>query len=645
MALRVAVVIVAASTMGYVYVYNSVKQSNLQQLEKYVQERGARESIPFLNIQNNLRIIADAYLKNISGPIPADNSKEFNRLFVRSPDGAWRRNPKGYDIDTQSGSYMSSRATLTLDDERRSLAAYRLTTAYGSAWINQMTDVFLASMDGIASTYLPGINWYTDVAPNLDFSKLSWVVAANKINNPSRAYAWTGIYFDTVAKSWMATCILPIDVNGKFSHYAGGDLLLDDILKRTSTDQLDGTYNLIFRSDGVLISHPKYVDEIKKHDGQYSLISGGDTHLKALFNTVSQSDHEHVIELKEYGEYLGVAHIEGPGWHFVTVFPKKIISATASEAAETFLWLGVGSLILELIILAAIIRGQVSVPLRNLSSKAARIRDGDLSTRCEVTTEDELGDLASSFNDMANAIQSNSEVLRQNNVALENRIAERTAVIERALSEQHQFMDMLTHELKTPLSVVRMALGVMKVEGRTKHHADQALADMSDVIERCRQMDQLEQRKLVLHAQRCRIDEVLSELRLNSGKPDRLSVAIDSLPEIVADQQLLRIVIGNLVNNAIKYSQPETIIDIHAESAPRNDKPGIRITIQNQPGAAGLPDPDQVFVKYYRSPGAHGKTGSGLGLYLVRNITELLGGHVAYDVVQEQVRFTLWIPC
>jgi signal transduction histidine kinase len=52
-----------------------------------------------------------------------------------------------------------------------------------------------------------------------------------------------------------------------------------------------------------------------------------------------------------------------------------------------------------------------------------------------------------------------------------------------------------------------------------------------------------------------------------------------------------------------------------------------------------------VFKKYYRSAGAHRKTGSGLGLYLVKNYMQLLGGQVSYSATDSQVEFGLWIPC
>jgi signal transduction histidine kinase len=233
----------------------------------------------------------------------------------------------------------------------------------------------------------------------------------------------------------------------------------------------------------------------------------------------------------------------------------------------------------------------------------------------------------------------------KHNLAIQDDLHKANEIAQKSLIEQGKFMAMLTHELKTPISVVRMALGAMKVQGTLKRHADHALEDMSDIVDLCRHVDSLEQKKLVPHPQRCDMNEILSEIQATSWSPDRLIITTGHLPELYTDQQLLRIVLSNLISNAIKYSLPGSQIDICAEMDQRNEKSGVRVAVLNHPGVAGLPDPELLFSKYYRSPGAHNKTGSGLGLYLVRSITELLGGQISYDVIQQKVRFTLWIPC
>jgi signal transduction histidine kinase len=222
--------------------------------------------------------------------------------------------------------------------------------------------------------------------------------------------------------------------------------------------------------------------------------------------------------------------------------------------------------------------------------------------------------------------------------------------------EQARFMLMLTHELKTPMAVVRMALDALKVEGPIKFRADQALLDMSQIVERCQQVEQLEQQGFTIAAQPCHLDAMLHDLQQKSQAPDRITLHLGALPAVLTDPLLLRIVLDNLLSNALKYAAPGTPIVVYAEQTRKNGVAGQLLRVQNQPGAAGLPDAARVFEKYYRSPGARQQTGSGLGLYLVRSIANLLGAEVAMQVhlaadsgadapAADVLSFSVWLAC
>ena len=208
--------------------------------------------------------------------------------------------------------------------------------------------------------------------------------------------------------------------------------------------------------------------------------------------------------------------------------------------------------------------------------------------------------------------------------------------------DQSRFMDMLNHELKTPLSVIRIAMGPESDADPIKRHAIQAAKDIDAVVERCLQADQMEQQKMAPKSQRCDIKLVLSEFQLNGTQ--EIEFHISQLPEIYSDPQLLHIVFSNLIGNALKYRKLQTPVQILAEPSTDQGRDGILVTVINIPGDAGMPDPERVFEKYYRSPGAHGNTGSGIGLYLVHNMMALLNGRVRYCPYANKVRFELWLP-
>jgi len=206
---------------------------------------------------------------------------------------------------------------------------------------------------------------------------------------------------------------------------------------------------------------------------------------------------------------------------------------------------------------------------------------------------------------------------------------------------KRQFLAMLTHEIKTPLSVARIALATMKAEGEPRLLIETAIDNMNDIVDRCSYADRLEHGQLRLHLGPCDLGEVVGEVVARSADPKRLEIVTGKPVWIDTDRALLEVLLGNLVDNALKYSPPDSRITIRVEPESSN---GVGIAVENWPAAA-LPDPERLFDRYYRGPGAHRKSGSGLGLYIVRGIASLLGGAVLYDVVEGKVRLRLQLPC
>jgi ABC-type nitrate/sulfonate/bicarbonate transport system substrate-binding protein/two-component sensor histidine kinase len=227
---------------------------------------------------------------------------------------------------------------------------------------------------------------------------------------------------------------------------------------------------------------------------------------------------------------------------------------------------------------------------------------------------------------------------------LNRRLLLANKVEQQTLLERHQFMDMLTHELKTPVSVVTLSLDQLTATTLQKRRATQALEDMSSLIERCQQLDLLEHQKPALQLQSCNVVEILTQIQANNPYPGRLTITSESLLDLTSDVRLLRMILGNLIKSALKYAPPLSPITISAQAATDANRAGIQICLLNLPGAAGLPDPAKIFEKYYRSPGAQKQSGSGLGLYLVRSFVTQLGGHVRYETEQGKAKFSLWLP-
>jgi signal transduction histidine kinase len=228
--------------------------------------------------------------------------------------------------------------------------------------------------------------------------------------------------------------------------------------------------------------------------------------------------------------------------------------------------------------------------------------------------------------------------------AVQLELAQQQIVIERQQrEEQSRFMAMLTHELKTPMSVVRMALGSLRLslgEQRILQHAERAVDDMNAVVERCTQADRIEQGLSLIQRETLVMAELVASVCDNCREPERLVRHPGTVPLLQSDSQLLRTILANLIDNALKYSPAGSKVNI--KWGGRDG--GLWFTVDNVAASAGMPDASKVFTKYYRSPGAHSKTGSGLGLYLVRGLCTQLQGTVTYLPEANIVRFEVWLP-
>ena len=121
-------------------------------------------------------------------------------------------------------------------------------------------------------------------------------------------------------------------------------------------------------------------------------------------------------------------------------------------------------------------------------------------------------------------------------------------------------------------------------------------------------------------------------------------ITISDLVAVDTDPQLLRVVLLNLLDNALKYSAPDTPVRVLATLQHTRAGAGVSVTVSNSLGPAGEPDARQLFRKFYRAPGARRRTGSGLGLYIAQGMARLLGGTLRYECDAQGVHFILGLP-
>lgn len=251
------------------------------------------------------------------------------------------------------------------------------------------------------------------------------------------------------------------------------------------------------------------------------------------------------------------------------------------------------------------------------------------------------------------------ENLQASEAQLERAVAQRTAELHRSLENEQALLEryirfgaFISHEFRNPLAIIKAqimllnketAKGINKIEQRTAAilNASERLSRLFDdwlSSDRLRQVSQeLSLSELVLEPwlQRC-----ITEYRERHSQHIIQLSYIQTLPTIIVDEPMLRIALGNLVDNAAKYSPPKTHIKIIVKTTADT----LKISIQDYGPGIAHELTEHVFEDYFR---AHpdNTPGLGLGLALVKRVIELHGGCISLKSNPgEGCCFTLKLP-
>ncbi len=210
--------------------------------------------------------------------------------------------------------------------------------------------------------------------------------------------------------------------------------------------------------------------------------------------------------------------------------------------------------------------------------------------------------------------------------------------IERAKTE---FVSLAAHQLRTPISTIKWyaemlsapeagALGEKQAKYVERIH--EGARNMNDLVHTLLNVSRLEMGTLPLAPEETDVSALLTNI-IEELAPDiqtkqlEVKTVFDVKP-ITTDPKLLRIVLQNLVSNAVKYTPEKGTITIRASQNGR----GAHIEVQDT--GFGIPplEQDKIFTKLYRAENAKQKVpaGNGLGLYMSKAITKILGGTISF---------------
>lgn len=304
--------------------------------------------------------------------------------------------------------------------------------------------------------------------------------------------------------------------------------------------------------------------------------------------------------------------------------PLQTVNAISNTFYRLFPWI----LLLILIVSATgawILSHLISKPVLEICMISKRMSEMDLTWRCNNSRTDELGVLAGSLNEMAGKLSASMEELKAANRQL------KADMIRQQQEEQRQrvFYAAVSHELKTPITILKgqlesMILGI----GDYKNH-DKYLPSSFDTVNRMEELvkeilmiSRLTRDGMNLKFSSVNLQKVLFDI-LSSYEPlaskKNIRILKTEIQETFAEveEHSFKKVVSNLLSNAIAYSPPESLIRVTLIK-------GI-LSVENT--GVWIPEHcfSELFTPFYRIEQSRNKNtgGSGLGLYIVKTILDL----------------------
>ena len=149
LALRVALVIILMTAISYYHVAALITDRSLEQLNKYIIERGHREGELFKLAEANHRVLKDYLIEQLQSPPNNEIESRFNKLVEKYSDGVTRNRRDKFDGSRESFIYIGKNVAINTEVQQRVLSFYDLSNQFGPAWHHRFQNVYFITLDNI----------------------------------------------------------------------------------------------------------------------------------------------------------------------------------------------------------------------------------------------------------------------------------------------------------------------------------------------------------------------------------------------------------------------------------------------------------------------------------------------------------------
>ncbi len=279
------------------------------------------------------------------------------------------------------------------------------------------------------------------------------------------------------------------------------------------------------------------------------------------------------------------------------------------------MWLAAAIVIVIAGLASLIFAGRITSPIKQLTKASRKIAAGQFQYRIPVSTHDEIGELAETFNAMAETLERNEQL-------------------------NQQLFAGIAHELKTPLTIIQGNLEAI-LDGVTEASPEKIAAIHTEtmllnrLINDLRDLTLAEAGQLKLQKKPVKVKSVARKVveliqPMLSEKQITMNIDVPArLPQAEADADRLTQILYNLVGNALRHTGENGTITLHAEP-PSPENPEITVSVADT--GEGIPKEDlpYIFNHFYRVDQARtrAKGGTGVGLAIVKYLVEAHGGRI-----------------
>jgi len=302
-------------------------------------------------------------------------------------------------------------------------------------------------------------------------------------------------------------------------------------------------------------------------------------------------------------------------------------------------------------LLSLIFSKVVSKPLLSLNKSALQMAKLDFSVKSPIMRNDEFGSLARSLNTMAEKLDMTLKELQQANEQLRAEMDQK----KRMELIQKEFVSNVSHELKTPISIVKsFAEGLKDGVGKNKHdrYIEVILDEtekMEDLVRDMLELTKLESKTIKLKKSSFFVSELMEEvvdkLLLHFNEKDLRVVTILANEEaLYADQVKIEQILFNILVNAIRHARVGSEITVRIEGRDNRD---LSVAIENEGEHIPEDQLDHIWDRFYRIERSRNRKtgGTGLGLAIVKHIVELHEGTYGVRNTERGVTFFFVLPC